>query len=118
MNVDYPHMSIQKQGDAIVIRFDEAMVFDEDNAADIRQAVTELVADQAGINLVLDLGNMTDAESRFFGSLIVMMKRVRAQQGQLRLAAMTENVHEAFCIAALHKTFTICESVEEAIDSF
>lgn len=88
---------------------------EEDDA--IRQELLELVAgDQHRI--VLDFEEVEFVDSSFLGLLIIVLKRVTASGGDLRICCLREQLRGIFNLMRLDRLFDIYDSQEEAIQSF
>ncbi len=69
-------------------------------------------------HVVLDLGNVTLMNSSGLGMLIGGYTTMANNGGELRLAAVTDNVRKLIEITKLHTIFTPFASVDEAVASF
>ena len=69
-------------------------------------------------NVVIDLGDVKWMNSSGMGVLMASMTTLKAEEGKLALARVTEKVKSLLIITQLIKVFTTFETVERAVASF
>lgn len=69
-------------------------------------------------NVVIDLGKVALMNSSGLGMLIGAYTTVKNNGGDLKLAALNENVRKLIEMTKLHTIFTPYDGVEEAVASF
>lgn len=69
-------------------------------------------------NVVIDLGDVKWMNSSGMGVLMAGMTTLKAVDGKLALARVTEKVKSLLIITQLIKVFTTFETVERAVSSF
>lgn len=69
-------------------------------------------------NVVIDLGDVKWMNSSGMGVLMASMTTLKAVEGKLALARVTEKVQSLLIITQLIKVFTTFETVDRAIASF
>lgn len=80
----------------------------------LREKIVELV--NAGHHhLIVDMEGVDFLDSTGLGVLVGGLKRVRGQEGTLRIVCTQERLLKIFRITGLTKVFPIHDSVEEAI---
>lgn len=77
----------------------------------------QLVA-EGRTRLVLDMSGVEFVDSSFLGLLIIVLKRVSALGGDLRVSGLCVQVREIFALMRLDKLFHIHDTTEEAVRSF
>ncbi len=86
------------------------------NVDDFRAPCFQWLSEHENINvIVLDLGAVDFIDSAGLGVLIELLKRVSGQGGDVRLACLQKQARIVFEITRAYKIFTICESVESAL---
>ena len=65
--------------------------------------------------IVLDLKKVSFIDSTGLGILISLMRRLKEEEGHLRLACLQEEVRSIFEITRLYRVFDISESAEDAL---
>ena len=83
-------------------------------APKLRDTITELVA-AGNYDIVIDMERVEFLDSTGLGVLVGGLKRVRTQEGTLRLVCSQERVLKVFRITGLTKVFSIHDTVEEAL---
>lgn len=83
-------------------------------APQLRERLIELV-EGGQQHIVVDMEQVEFLDSTGLGVLVGGLKRVRAQDGSLRLVCGQERILKIFRITGLEKVFAIYPSVEEAV---
>jgi anti-sigma B factor antagonist len=76
-----------------------------------------VAAQQAATSLVLDLGGVTFMDSTGLKVLLAVHRRAQLSGGHLALAAPTRSVLKVLTVTGLDKTFTICDTVDDAVQA-
>ena len=74
--------------------------------------------DAGHVRLVVSLDKLEYINSSGLRVLLVTLKKVRKQQGDIRLACLKSNIKEVFDISGFTQLFNILNTEETAIDSF
>ncbi len=90
---------------------------DSSNAGELGEALTG-VLDDGALKMVIDLSAVDFMSSAGLRELVSALKRIRREQGDIRLAQPSERVHEVLEMAGLNTIFQIYPSQSEAIGSF
>lgn len=83
-------------------------------APGVRERLHALLADGKH-NLVVDLDDVGFLDSTALGVLVGVLKRVRTQEGELRLVCTQPRVLKVFEITRLDQAFDIRDSVDAAV---
>lgn len=76
-----------------------------------------LLALQAGPpRIVIDFSRTTFIDSSGLGALITISKEIRAAGSDLRLAALSEDLHSLLALTRLDTFFRIAHDLEEALE--
>lgn len=111
-------LMIQKQEEVTIIDFLDRSILDEAAIQQIGDQMQELI-DQAGVpKMLINFQNVEHLSSAALGMLITINNRVRAKDGQLKLANIGGQIYEVFAITKLDKLFQIHKTVEEARAKF
>ena len=111
-------LSIEQSGEVVFVRFVDEDLVDE---VEIRQAAGELLeaVEAAPVpKMLIDFEGLTHLSSSVIGVLVSVSNKIRAKDGQLRLANVGPLIREVFEITRLDKMFTICGTAQEAMSSF
>jgi anti-sigma B factor antagonist len=82
-----------------------------------REAAAEAVKNGQP-RVVIDMEGVSFVDSTGLGSVIAVLKQLRNQQGELRLAAPNQQVRVALELTTLDRIFPYYASVEEALSGF
>ena len=97
--------------------FEVAGRVDSVNANEFGAALDEALRDGKR-NLVLDLSGVEYMSSAGLREMVRVLKQVRREGGDLRLAALSERVQEVLELAGLDTIFEIYPTQVEAVGSF
>lgn len=109
------NVSIDKAGDAAVIHLKGSL--DADSVALFKKKTANLIGTQK-INLVLDASSLEFVDSMGLGVLISLLRKVRAVDGDMKVAGLKQEVRDVFEITRLHRLFDIFPDSESAQKSF
>jgi anti-sigma B factor antagonist len=113
-----PPVALTQQKDVRVVEFTNSKIIDELNIAEIGQTLTSIIDEAASPKLLLDFGQVDHLSSAALGMLINANGRIKAKNGQLRLANIKPAIYEVFLITKLNKLFYIHPTRQEALASF
>lgn len=82
----------------------------------LRQRLNDLVA-EGHFDLVVDMERVDFLDSTGLGVLVGGLKRVRSNNGSLRLVCTQEKILKVFRITGLTKVFPIHDSVADAVSA-
>jgi anti-sigma B factor antagonist len=78
----------------------------------------EAAARSGADRIIVDMGGVTFMDSTGLATLIRFMKQSRAAGGDLYLANLQQPVRIIFELTRLDSAFTICPTVDAAVDTF
>jgi anti-sigma B factor antagonist len=113
-----PPVALTQEKDVRVVEFTNSKIIDELNIAEIGQTLTAIIDETANPKLLLDFGQVDHLSSAALGMLINANGRIKAKNGQLRLANIKPQIFEVFQITKLNKLFYIHPTRQEALASF
>jgi anti-sigma B factor antagonist len=98
--------------DCAVLRIDGDV--DSYSASQLRERVIELLAD--GIrHIIADLREVDFLDSTGLGALVGSLKRLRDQDGSLKVVTGAGRIPRLFRLTGLDRAFEVCPSVPQAI---
>jgi anti-sigma B factor antagonist len=103
-------------GNVVVLALEGAILGGPEASA-LNETLHRLI-DNGKKNVVLDLSNVTLMNSSGLGMLIGGYTTMANNGGELKLAAVNENVRKLIEITKLHTVFSPFASVDEAVASF
>lgn len=108
-------IALRHEGNITVLtlagRFDALM------AKEFKNSIAGLI-EARQILLVLDMTAVDFIDSSGLGALVGSMKGVVKEQGEIRIAGLTREVHTIFELTRLHRIFDIFESLDAALAAF
>jgi anti-sigma B factor antagonist len=113
-----PPVTLSQLKDVRIVEFTNSKIIDELNIAEIGQTLNALIDQAPNPKLVLDFGQVDHLSSAALGMLINANGRIKAKNGQLRLANIKPQIYEVFLITKLNKLFYIHPTRQEALASF
>ena len=109
MNLD---LETSTQGDTSVVSLRGEI--DVYTAPRLRQALIDLVS-QGATDIVVDMDKVDFLDSTGLGVLVGGLKRVKSNDGDLRLVVTQDRIMKIFDITGLSKVFPINGSLDEAL---
>ena len=70
-----------------------------------------------GITMIIDLEGIHFVDSSGFGAFLSVMKHANDNQGQLKIANISDEVMELFKMLQLHNIFELYTSLDDALES-
>lgn len=107
-------ISIQKNANALVIRFDGIDSLDARVSARLKAELDQIM-EANSYKIAVDLTNIDFIDSSGFGALISLLKKVRTAGGQLFLCGLNSEVRDLMTILQLEQVFVVKSTVEEAL---
>ena len=105
----------RKKGNVSIISLSGRL--DAYSANDLEEKLTAMI-DAAQIRMIVSLENLEYISSSGLRVLLAALKKVRKQQGDVRLSCLKPYIKEVFDIAGFTQLFNIFDTDESATDSF
>jgi anti-sigma B factor antagonist len=118
MTISGSIFSIRTVEGADVVEFNRPDVVD---GVEIKQAGDEIyhyLKERDGIKLVLDFHRVEHLSSAALGMIVALNRVIGQRAGQLRVAAVNDDLQKVFKLMRLHKLVTITKTTDDAIESF
>jgi len=109
---------LEPRGDVTIVSFMDKKILDEANIQEIGDELVQLVTKGHRIKLLLNFENVEYLSSAALGKLISLHKRVREQNGELKLCSIRPEIYEVFKITKLNLLFEIYDDEELALKTF
>lgn len=100
------------------VEFLDRNILDEANIQQIGEEIGEVVDAQTQPKILISFANVDHLSSAALGTLITINNKIRAKDGQLRLAEIDPQIYEIFVITKLNNLFQIFEDSQSAMASF
>jgi len=108
-------ISTRDAGGITVVSCSGRIVFGEESA-DLREAVKNLL--QRAKQIVIDLGGVSYIDSGGLGTLVGLYTSARNLGGEIKLANLTQRVHDQLQITKLITVFECYPSEQAAVSAF
>jgi len=108
----------EPRGDVCIVTFIDRKILDEANIQEIGQQLIDLINKEYKIKMLLNFENVEYLSSAALGKLITINKRIREENGKLKLCCIRPQIYEVFKITKLNKLFDIYDDEERAIMRF
>ena len=109
------NLKIEKKQDVVVLQVKGSL--DADSVSQFKKKVNKII-EEGSKCLVLDGSELEFVDSMGLGSLISFLRKLRSQNGDLKVAAISKEVQQVFEITRLHQLFQIFSNSDEAIKAF
>lgn len=106
---------IEREGDVTVVAVEGELVVGNRRA--LKDAVLERLA-AGDRKFLLDFSDTSYIDSSGLGVLVSLSKKIREEEGDLRLAGLDEDLHTLFELTKLDTLFRIAEDRGEALADF
>jgi anti-anti-sigma factor len=111
-------ITLRTSGKVVVADFMKGELKDEREILRLLDKLGELVQRRSGVNLLLNMSNVTYVSSAGLGAIVSLMKKIKNQSGALRIASLQKDVKEVFEVMQLTKIVAVHATEEEALASF
>lgn len=108
----------QLNGDVLVVYFNDAKILDESKINQIHTDLGEMVGKAESQKLLLNFQNVAFMSSAMIGKLILIYKRCKGDQVDLKFSNISPNIMEVFKIMKLNKMFDMHDDEAKAIKAF
>jgi anti-sigma B factor antagonist len=112
------HLRIKRSTGISVVEFADRKILEELSIQEIGEELHKVVEAEPAIKLLLNFKNVDHLSSAALGMLITLNKRVKEQNGELRLSDINRQIYEVFKITRLNRVFDIHETADEALARF
>lgn len=106
---------IERENGVTVVAVDGELVVG--NRRDLKDAVLGRLAD-GDRKFLIDFADTSYIDSSGLGVLVSLSKKIREEEGELRLAGLDEDLHTLFELTKLDTLFRIAEDRSEALADF
>ena len=108
---------MEQRGNVSVINFLDKKILDEMHIQEIGEELFGMI-EKGKTRMLLNFENVDYLSSAALGKLITLNKRIKEEDGQLKLTNIKENIYEVFRITKLNKIFEIYDTEEAALPKF
>jgi len=108
----------EPRGDITIVTFVDRKIIDESNIQEIGDQLTDLVVNQYKVKMLLNFENVEYLSSAALGKLITLNKKIKEENGKLKLCSVRPQIYEVFKITKLNKLFEIYDDEDRALARF
>ncbi|MCE9553388.1 MAG: STAS domain-containing protein [Planctomycetes bacterium] len=114
----HQRLSVQMVADVSIVNFVDRKILDEANIQELGRELFHLVEEEQRKKLLLNFSNVEFLSSAALGKLITLDKKVKKQNGKLKLSNIRPEIYEVFAITRLNKLFDIKDDEADALAAF
>jgi anti-sigma B factor antagonist len=111
-------LQVSEVGDVTVVHFVDRKILDEVNIQELGQELFDLVERENRLKILLNFSAVEFLSSAALGKLITLDKKVKANNGQLKLSNVRPEIYEVFAITKLNKLFDMKDDEADALEAF
>ncbi len=108
---------VTPHGNVLVITFKAPQVNDTDNIESLEDGLRQLLVEHEQRFLLLDFSEVRHIVSRMINSLLLMVKRIRAEGGQVHLCELDSKVERVFKTMRLDRVFDMYATLDEGLQT-
>jgi anti-sigma B factor antagonist len=112
------HLRIRRSEDVSVVEFADRKILEELAIQEIGEELHLVVDSEPSIKLLLNFKNVDHLSSAALGMLITLNKKVKEQNGDLKLSDINRQIFEVFKITRLNRVFDIHDTADQALARF
>lgn len=112
------NVMIQKNGDVIVVYFNDAQILDQLKIQEIGKELIKAMDRAEGRKLLINFQDVKFMASAMLGNLTSLHKKCREAKVDLKLCCIHPDILEVFKITRLDRVFDIYDDEAEAISAF
>ena len=113
-NSDREPVSCRQAGNTVVVTFKEKRIYDVRDVEAVESKIRSLLENEPA-NMVVNFADVDFMVTRVINILLVALKKIRAQGGEVYLAGMNPNIRRVFNLMRLTEVFRIYQTEEEAL---
>ena len=114
MSQQKSHLNVIRDGDVVRVEFTEKHIIDEVAIRMIGNEMTKLVDELQKPRVIVSFRGVEHLSSAALGTLLTVMNRIRAKDGQLRLCDISPQILQIFEITKLNKVLRIEKDLDAA----
>lgn len=114
----HQRLSVSSVADVSIVNFVDRKILDEANIQELGRELFHLVEEEQRKKLLLNFSNVEFLSSAALGKLITLDKKVKKQNGKLKLSNIRPEIYEVFAITRLNKLFDIKDDEADALAAF
>ena len=118
MTNEQQRLLVEPVNEVTVVTFKDKKILDEVVIQEIGDALFDLVDKQYKTKLLLNFESVEYLSSAALGKLITLNKRIKEENGELKLCNIIPEIYEVFRITKLNRLFEIFDDMDQALRRF
>jgi len=114
----YRRLDVKEVGDVTVVNFRDQKIIEDLRIQELGQELFQLVEAEKRKKLVLNFATVDFLSSAALGKLITLDKKVKANNGVMKLCSIRPEIYEVFAITKLNRLFDIRRDEGDALAAF
>lgn len=114
----YSRLIVSEVGEVTVVRFADQKILDEASIQEMGAELLSLVDKENRGSILLNFTEVEFLSSMALGKLIALDKRIKTNNGKLKLCNIRPEIHEVFVFTKLTSLFDIKEDEAQALAAF
>ncbi len=110
------HVEVRDIDGVRVLRLLDHQLHDDLTVRQTADALTAALPNKPRSRVVLDLSNVDEISSSMIGKLLILLRRMDATKGQLRLCELSPSVQGVLRATTLDRMFAIDRDLHESLD--
>jgi anti-anti-sigma factor len=106
----YRHLTVRREGEAVVMQFGKHQIFNELSVKEIAEEMTLLVGRTGHRELVLNLARVISLSSYMLGKLVLLEKKLEQDKRRLRLCNVGPELRDVLATTKLDQVLQVDES--------
>ena len=115
---DYQRIQVEYGEPVTRVRLVDSKILDQLLVKQLAEELVALVQEEKKQQLLLDMSEVTFLSSAALNNLVVLNKKVQAEEGKIVLVGLQPQVYEVFNITGLNRWFKIADSPESGLADF
>jgi len=111
-------LEVSEVGDVTVVRFADRKILDEASIQELGAELFRLVEEDHRKKILLNFTNVDFLSSAALGKLITLDKKVKADNGKLKLSNIRPEIYDVFAITKLNRLLDIKDDEAAALAAF
>ena len=111
-------LDVSEVGEVTVVHFRDQKIIEDMGIQELGQELFHLIDAENRKKLVLNFSSVKFLSSAALGKLITLDKKMKAQDGVLKLCSIRPEIYEVFAITRLNRLFDIKDDEADALAAF
>ena len=114
----YRRVKVHEVGEITVVGFRDRKIIEDLSIQELGQELFQLAESEKGKKILLNFSSVDFLSSAALGKLITLDKKVKTNNGVLKLCNIRTEIYEVFAITKLNRLFDIKDDEADALAAF